>query len=279
MIEGMSDGMRQQEGFRPAGRQTRRGRCALCGTTGTLTKAHVPPKAAFNDGEFAWGGTTRDNLLTYGRAQRGGANRYAHCEACRAFTSPWDDEYIRWAHCFAGHLVRSALKGERTHIAGQLTGVRPGRFVRAAIAGMTALTPGLIDTHPEIVRMVREGIAAEPPEDIRFLMGITLGRSGVHIEGSHGAQVVRVIRDSKRDGWTAGTSPALSAVVHFPPFSLLLADRQLVESYPHVDCTEFLKLGVDEEADVSITLPVVDLPTTSGSPVPISMLRFVEALA
>lgn len=271
--------MRQQEGFQPAGWQSKRGRCTLCGITATLTKAHVPPKAAFNEGEFAWGGTMSNNLLTYGRAQLGGANRYAHCQACRALTSPWDDEYIQWAHCFAGHLVRSPLKGERTHITGQLTGLRPGRFIRAAMAGMTALTPRLIDTHPEIVRIVREGIAADPPEDIRFLMGITPSQTRVHIEGSHGAQVVSMIRDSERDGWTAGTTPALSAVLHFPPFSLLLADRQLVDSYPHVDCTEFLKLGVDEVADVFITLPVVDLATTSGSPVPISMLRFIEALA
>jgi hypothetical protein len=271
--------MRQQEGFRPAGRQSKRGRCTLCGKTATLTKAHVPPKAAFNEGEFAWGGTTSNSVLSYGRAQLGGANRYAHCQSCRALTSPWDDEYIRWAHCFAGHLVRSPRKGERTHINGQLTGVRPGRFIRAALAGMTALTPRLIDTHPVTVRIVREGIAADPPEPIRFLMGITPSQTRAHIEGSHGAQVVSMTRGSKRDGWTAGTTPALSAVLHFPPFSLLLADRQLVDSYPHVNCTEFLKLDVDEVADVALTLPIVDLATTSASPIPISMLRFREALA
>ncbi|VXB70956.1 hypothetical protein PSCLAVI8L_180054 [Pseudoclavibacter sp. 8L] len=149
--------MTQQEGFRPAGRQSKRGRCTLCGNVRTLTKAHVPPKAAFNQGNFAWGGTTSDNRLTYGRAQLGGASRYAHCNACRAITSPWDDEYIRWAHCFAGHLVRSPLKGLRAQIAGELDGVRPGRFIRAALAGMTALTPSLIDSHPDLVRTVREG--------------------------------------------------------------------------------------------------------------------------
>lgn len=230
--------MTEQEGFRPSGRQARTDRCALCGSRAKLTQAHVPPKAAFNRGSFAWGGTTADNHLAYGRPRLGGASRYAHCEACRASTSPWDDEYIRWAHCYAGHLLRSQWKGQRTQIAGELTDVRPGRFIRAAIAGMTALTPKLIDSHPDLVRIVREGIPAQPPEDIRFLAAIAPNRSPAHVEGSHEALVVRMSRDSGSGEWATATTPAVSAVIHFAPFSLLLADRQLVDSFPHVDCSE-----------------------------------------
>ena len=42
------------------------------------------------------------------------------------------------------------------------------------------------------------------------------------------------------------TVPTISAVMHFPPFSLLLADRQLVSALPHADCTDWLELGVDD---------------------------------
>lgn len=271
--------MTQREGFRPTGRQRKAGRCALCGNAATLTKAHVPPKAAFNHGEFVWGGTTADDRLVYGRAKLGGANRYAHCEVCRANTSPWDDEYIRWAHCFASHLVWSPSKGQRTHITGELTGVRPGRFIRAAISGMTALAPNLITSRPDLIRLVREGTAVEPPEDIRFLVGVAPNGSQIHVEGSHEALVVRMSHDSENGEWTAATAPAISAVIHFAPFSLILADRQLVDSFPHVDCTEWLQLGVDDLANVSVALPVVDLPETPGLPVPISMLRFIETCA
>lgn len=267
--------MTQQEGFRPAGRQSKRGRCTLCGNVRTLTKAHVPPKAAFNQGNFAWGGTTSDNRLTYGRAQLGGANRYAHCNACRAITSPWDDEYIRWAHCFAGHLVRSPLKGQRAQIEGELDDVRPGRFIRAALAGMTALTPRLIDSHPDLVRTVREGVSALPSEDIRFLVAIAPNGNRAHVEGSHDALAIHVARDVESGEWAAKTRPAISAVIHFAPFSLLLADRSLVDAFPHVDCTDWLQCGVDDVAKVSFAFPVVDLPATPDSPVPISMLHFI----
>ena len=42
---------------------------------------------------------------------------------------------------------------------------------------------------------------------------------------------------------TTTTTPTISAVIHFPPFSLLLADRQLVSALPHADCTDWLELG------------------------------------
>lgn len=271
--------MTQREGFQPTGRQGKRGRCTLCGNAATLTKAHVPPKAAFNHGDFAWGGTTAEDRLVYGRPKLGGANRYAHCEACRASTSPWDDEYIRWAHCFAAHLVSSPWKGRRTHIAGELNGVRPGRFIRAAISGMTALAPNLITSRPDLVSKVREGTAAKPPDDIRFLMGIAPNGSQIHLEGSHEAQGIRMSHENENGKWSTVTLPAISAVIHFAPFSLLLVDHQLVNSFPHADCTEWLQLGVDDLADVSIVLPVVDLPKNSDSPVPISMLRFMETCA
>lgn len=244
-----------------------------------LTKAHVPPRAAFNAGNFRWGGTTSDSRLSYGRPQLGGANRPAHCQSCRARTSPWDDEYIRWAHCFAGNLVGSQWKGERTQIVGELNGVRPGRFIRAAIAGMTALTPNLIDSHPELVRMVRDGTPGEAPSGIRFLAAIAPNGSRAHLEGNHGGVLVHLARNNVGGEWDETTAPSLSSVIHFAPFSLLLADRQLVDSYPHVDCTEWLQLGVEELANVSLVLPVIDLPSAPDSPVPISMMRFEEARA
>lgn len=270
--------MSDQDGFRPTGQQARTGRCTLCGKRATLTRAHVPPKAAFNRGSFAWGGTTADNHLVYGRSKLGGANRYAHCEACRASTSPWDDEYIRWAHCFAGHLLHSPWKGQRDSISGELRGVRPGRFIRSAVAGMTALAPNLIDSHPDVVRVVREGIPSSPPGDIRFLAAIAPNGSRAHIEGSHEGLVLGMSLDDE-SRWAMTTQPTVSAVIHFPPFSLLLADRQLVDSLPHADCTGWFQLGVDDLANVSLDLPVVDLPSAPDAPVPASMLRFTRARA
>jgi hypothetical protein len=267
-----------QEGFVPTGRQGKTGRCSLCGRHARLTNAHVPPRAAFNKGSFSWGGTTADSHLSYGRPKLGGSSRYAHCESCGAITSPWDDEYIRWAHIFAGNLLNSPEKGQREQIVGRLQDVRPGRFIRSAIAGMTALTPTLIDSHPELVRMVREGVPGKPPEDLRFLAAIVPDGSAAHLEGSHDAVVVRVPLGPENGRSISAHAPAISATIHYPPFSLLLADRSIATDLPHADCTEMLELGVDEVAEVSISLPVVALPRMEA-PVPISLLRFSSARA
>ena len=270
--------MTPQEGFVPTGRQGKTGRCSLCGRHARLTNAHVPPRAAFNKGSFAWGGTTADRYLSYGRPKLGGSSRYAHCESCRAITSPWDDEYIRWTYTFAGNLLNSSEKGQREQIVGRLQDVRPGRFIRSAIAGMTALTHTLIDSHPELVRMIREGVPGKPPEDLRFLAAIVPDGSAAHVEGSHDAVVVRVPLGPENGGSFSSRAPAISATIHYPPFSLLLADRSIADDLPHADCSEMLELGVDEVAEVSISLPVVALPRTEA-PVPISLLRFSSARA
>lgn len=272
--------MSEQEGFRPTGGRAKGGRCALCGAQAKLTKAHVPPKAAFNKGSFSWGGTTGDSRLTHGRPRLGGASLYAHCEPCRASTSPWDDEYIRWAYSFANVLLNSQWKGQRTQVEGTLSEVRPGRFIRSALAGMTALAPKLIDSHPGLIRAVREGVPSPPPEDIRFLMAVAPDGAAAIVEGAHEGLAVQMslTQDGSGRRMTA-TVPTISAVMHFPPFSLLLADRQLVRSLPHVDCTEWLQLGVEDLADVQVVFPVVDLPRTTSAPVPVSMLRFNEARA
>lgn len=143
-----------EKGFRPTSTRLHRksGKCALCGEFMPLTLAHVPPRAAFNDGAGSLGGVDGDDALAYGRPRTGGLRIPAHCESCRAQTSPWDDEYIPWAREFAGILVQSEWKGQRTEVSGKLRNVRPGRFIRAALAGMTALAPNLIDTHPALDR-------------------------------------------------------------------------------------------------------------------------------
>lgn len=269
--------MSEQEGFRPTGGRAKSGRCTLCGVRAKLTKAHVPPKAAFNNRSFCWGGTTADSQLVHGRPRLGGASLYAHCDPCRAATSPWDDEYIRWAYSFANVLLNSPWKGQRTQIEGTLNGVRPGRFIRAAIAGMTALAPKLIDSYPGLVQAVRQGVPSSPPDDFRFMMAVAPDGAAAIVEGAHEGLAVKMsLSDS---GWKTETTPTISAVIHFAPFSLLLAHRQIVASLPHLDCTDWLQFGVDEEADVQIVLPVVDLSETPNAPVPVSMLRFGEARA
>lgn len=265
-----------EKGFRPTSPRLHRksGKCALCGQFMPLTLAHVPPRAAFNDGAGSLGGVDGDDALAYGRPRTGGLRIPAHCESCRAQTSPWDDEYILWAREFAGILVQSEWKGQRTEVSGKLRNVRPGRFIRAALAGMTALASNLIDTHPALVRTVREGVADVMPPDLRFLVGIAPDRTTAHIEGAHGG-IVASVSAGRELSW-----PTLSAVIHFPPFSLLLADEALTGDLPHADASQWLEFDVNEiVAEIEfVAIPVVVFSETpTGRPVPLSMLRFQSA--
>jgi hypothetical protein len=55
-------------------------------------------------------------------------------------------------------------------------------------------------------------------------------------------------------------APTVSAVVHHPPVSLVLVAAQIAHEFPHVDCTEWLAMGVDEQIpDFQIDLPAVAL--------------------
>ncbi|VXB70939.1 conserved hypothetical protein [Pseudoclavibacter sp. 8L] len=118
-------------------------------------------------------------------------------------------------------------------------------------------------------------MSALPSEEIRFLVAIAPNGSRAHVEGSLDALAIHMARDVESGEWAAKTRPAIPSVIHFAPFSLLLADRSLVDAFPHVDCTDWLRSGVDDVAKVSVTFPVVDLPSTPDSPVLISMLHFI----
>lgn len=50
----------------------------------------------------------------------------------------------------------------------------------------------------------------------------------------------------------------ISAIIHFPPFSLLLVDPTTAHEYPHADCTHWLVFSVDEVVtDFEFALPGV----------------------
>lgn len=238
-------------GFRPTSRRTheRHGACSLCGLVTELTDTHVPPKSAFNDRPAQRGVLSEDDRLVFDRARDGGFRLWGHCESCRRQTSPWDDEYLKWVVQVVHPILRSDHLGLRSGLAGELQDVRPGRFIRAAAAGMTALAEGLLTTHREFVDAVRTGQPWSPVGSMRFLLGVTPSVQRPGLEGGH--QGVTVLTNGS-------TEPTISAAVHFPPFSILLAEEELVSRLPHADCTAWLTMGVDEShTRFPVELPAV----------------------
>lgn len=247
-------------GFSPTNPRTHsdRGPCALCGTVTTLTKSHIPPRAAYNDGvgRRMMVGPDGSHLLE-SRGRPGGLALYGHCEACRAATSPWDGEYISWVASFAGVIVDSEALGRRAVLQVGAREARPGRFARAALAGMVVLAENLWHTHPEFVESVRTGAPLTSDAGMRFLMGVTPSEERAEISGAH----LRVVASVPLDG-SSPPEPlkTLSAMVQWPPFSLVLVDSEVAPTYPHADCTSWLEFGLDEVvAPFAVQLPCVRL--------------------
>lgn len=236
------------------------GHCSLCGGHGKLTGAHIPPKAAYNDRPFRRGVWIDGTQMGFDSGRDGGMALYGHCEECRRTTSPWDDEYIRSTNIVISVLRDSPLIGMRSHVDGTIAGARPGRFARAALAGRSVLAERIWETDPDFVRCVRTGQGA-PSGHLRFLVGVTTaGPERVDASGTHGG-VDANIPLAAHGHVPLTTVPMPSAVVHHPPFSLLIVDASIAPLYPHVDCTEWLSEGADDAPrDLKVRWPVVHLP-------------------
>lgn len=251
--------------LRPTNPRTheRRTPCALCGTVAALTDTHVPPRAAFNTGEARRSMYDVDGNMLMSRPRGGGIRNWGHCETCRQLTSPWDDDYIGWAHMFAGGLLDSPRVGERTSVAGVMPRARPGRFARAAIAGLTTGAEGLYATHRRFVEDIVAGRPLTGDPDLRFLVAVTPAEERTYVGGGHRGLAATISVSSSGAAEVTEQKATLSALIHFPPFSLLLVDPETAREYLHVDCTHWLELGVDQVVtDFEFAFPAVRLAPT-----------------
>lgn len=232
------------------------GSCSLCGTRARLTQAHVPPRAAFNSGLMRRGRISADQRLELDRGLEGGIRFPAHCETCRAATSPWDDEYIHWAKFWAEGLLTVEGQGAQG-IHATIPNARPGRFIRAALAGMSATAERLVETHPDLIAAIMRGDGEPQSNDLRFLMAHTPVQEKASVGGMHQGWQIHIPLDG---GEAPEPLPAPSAVIHHVPLSLLLVDESMAGRYPHIDCTTWLAESAEDVGkDVTLTLPVVRL--------------------
>src|SRR5689334_21420081 len=97
--------------------RAKHGTCRLCGARGALTRTHVPPRAAGNDG--AASPPTRvlgpDGVWRYGRGRErdGGMWGRWFCEPCNNRTGRFDEEYVRWSRDLFGLMHGSGETGNR----------------------------------------------------------------------------------------------------------------------------------------------------------------------
>ncbi|MCE0485872.1 hypothetical protein [Ornithinimicrobium sediminis] len=151
-------------------------------------------------------------------------------------------------------LVESPAARRRRVVQFAAPRVRPGRFARAALAGMVVLAENLWQTHPDFVEAVRTGEPLSADAGMRFLMGVTPWEERREIHGAHRRVAASVLLDGSPP---AKPEKTLSAMVQWAPFSLVLVDSEVAATYPHTDCTPWLEFGVNEVVPLSLQLPCV----------------------
>jgi hypothetical protein len=274
---------------RPVGqpRGDRYGRCRLCGEELRLSQTHVPAKGAGNRGEARRAVERIDEgggvpTLDLGRPTLGGMWGYWFCVECNHRTGVWDEEYIRLHQHLILHL-HNGPERPRQRLMGTLPQLDIGAIARSMRAWSFALVPTLLDRYPAIARAVRTGEAAEVPDDVDLLLGITMS--------------LRLWATAQPDAWLVESDPSgvrrrpsgllvrgpnvellpITAVAS-PPFSVVLAHGGRPSGVPHAVVNEWLRDPAGARRDVVFDLPMIVVRSEDG-PGPLGYARFMPAPA
>ena len=242
--------------------------CGLCGFSGKLSRTHIPPKAAGNQGrarrlhEFIdEHGTSSVQLKNVGGGG-GGWGRWL-CAKCNGKTGQWDEEYGTWSRNLVLALHDAGVQPGRA-LPMYLRNVAPGAVVRAMWAWMFALDPSLREAEPDLAAAVLSGHPVESPSDVKLVIGATTSL-GIWVSGQVGGQAFRTPTGRSR-GYTTpsgirvpGTKEVDSpeVAVSSPPFVVLLARTDDETQVQYTDTAEWLRESARDRRDVNLLLSVV----------------------
>lgn len=243
-------------------------RCGLCGHDGQLSRTHIPPRAAGNQGrarrlhefidEHGRSFVQLKNIGTGG----GGWGRWL-CADCNQKTGEWDDEYGRWSRNLVLGLHDAGVRPGR-ELPIHLQRVAPGAVVRAMWAWMFALNPSLRLTQPDLAASVLSGDPVEPPPELRLVIGATTSL-GIWVSGQVGGQAFRT-PVGRGPGYTTESGIRVASTeevdtpdvaISSPPFVVLLADTSDDMRVSYTDTGDWLREDAHDRRDVDLLLPVV----------------------
>jgi hypothetical protein len=246
----------------------RQGRCRLCGRVAALTRTHIPPRAAGNQGPAREAVVVTDRqgnqFHTLGRPSGGGGMwRRWFCESCNSRTGRWEEEYIVWGFPVLQELHRQEpAVGEP--LALQFDDADPGALGRMLWAWMFAVDDGLREQLPDIADAILTGHPVEPPPNLRVLVGATTDLR-LWLVGQRGGKALRTMagrgvwHETTGGVWTTGPEdvPIPHAAIASPPLVVLLADASHNPHAPYFDASEWLNEPPGLRRCVTMFLPVV----------------------
>ena len=105
---------------------------------------------------------------------------------------------------------------------------------------------------------LRAGVFQEGHGAIRLLAGVVTGTEPPVTGGGHGGVAVTLSISNPEQFTSDESSPTISAYIHHFPFSLVLVDESVAGDFPHRDCTDWLRMGVNEAVEpFQLELPAV----------------------
>ena len=227
------------------------GTCQICGAHGPLSFEHVPPKKAFNNRPVFRALVERiedEYRVTQHGKQNKGLGGNTLCERCNNSTGRWyGTHFVPWTVTAATVLENA---GEAKFVP-FITSTRPLRVLKQiATMFFTVNGPNFHTQHPELAHFVLNHNARLAPK-FKFFLYFMEGNSLRFNE----AQLV---------GRGDFSNPTFSHFGYisdfsFPPFGYVLTVDQEMYDYRPQDISFFGRYGPDEDAEISLVLPV--LPT------------------
>ncbi len=161
--------------------RSRKGRyeCGVCGVTAQMSRAHVPPQCAGNQGPVtraSWMNTA--GAVSLGRADEGGIFFRGQCRTCNSAAGEvFDPAY--------GELATALLPWWRASLDRNLTGpvpvpdvdFKPGAVTRSIVLGMCATTPIIRQNWPTVEVLLDRSAEVTLPANMRLYMALARGRT------------------------------------------------------------------------------------------------------
>nr|AGM16423.1 hypothetical protein [uncultured bacterium] len=230
------------------------GFCKLCGREGPLTFDHVPPRAAFNDGNFYsvpdeemydWA----PNEEFKGKLKQGGVGFYSLCAKCNNDTGSWYGRDFTWWCRDAAHILVAA-KGRPSLYYPQK--FFPLRIIKQVITMFLSMNEvNLREGEPELARFVLN-------REERYLNPKYRIFAYYNYQGHPRFKSYSVI-------WDNGVLSRLSEIA-FPPIGYVLTFNSPPPDLRQTEITYFSAYGYNDWKEIAMRFPVLEthLPMAPG---------------
>ncbi|MBF6336842.1 hypothetical protein IU450_13205 [Nocardia abscessus] len=231
-----------------------------------MSKAHVPPQCAGNEGAVTRGAWMRNgSTVSLGRADEGGIWFLGQCRSCNSAAGRrFDQAYGELAAALRPLWLASLTRQSSAPMPIPSVAFNPGAVVRSLLAGMCATTMMLRQEWADVARLLDPASAIELPPDWKLCLAMTKGKTA-WVSGTSAGGYLNGPQSTRRapDG---GPRVLMTwASVFFPPLAWHLVGhgQQMLLEEGWIDVSRWCAIAPTETRDLTefaSALPLVRHP-------------------